>query len=68
MAPLQSKKRKSADSHALDVETTAGPSQATEGSKTPTGSPARKKMKITQDQKQALIDNLQLESKQYPNS
>lgn len=29
---------------------------------TPIGSPARKKMKITQSQKQALIDNLQLES------
>ncbi|KAJ9497246.1 hypothetical protein H2202_007403 [Exophiala xenobiotica] len=28
---------------------------------TPTGSPARKKMRITQSQKQALIDNLQLE-------
>jgi hypothetical protein len=30
---------------------------------TPTGSPARKKLKITQSQKQAIIDNLQLESK-----
>ncbi|KAL1964836.1 hypothetical protein VTN77DRAFT_6338 [Rasamsonia byssochlamydoides] len=30
-------------------------------SATPTGSPARKKLKITQSQKQALIDNLQLE-------
>lgn len=29
---------------------------------TPTGSPARKRMKITESQKQALIDNLQLES------
>ncbi|KAL1984408.1 hypothetical protein VTN96DRAFT_9187 [Rasamsonia emersonii] len=28
---------------------------------TPTGSPARKKLKITRSQKQALIDNLQLE-------
>ena len=28
---------------------------------TPTGSPARKKMKITESQKQALMDNLQLE-------
>ena len=28
---------------------------------TPTGSPARKKLKITESQKQALIDNLQLE-------
>ena len=31
---------------------------------TPTGSPARKKLRITQSQKQALIDNLQLESMQ----
>lgn len=31
---------------------------------TPTGSPT-KKMKITQPQKQALIDNLQLESKDH---
>lgn len=30
---------------------------------TPTGSPARKKLKISQSQKQALIDNLQLESR-----
>lgn len=29
---------------------------------TPTGTPARKKLRITQRQKQALIDNLQLES------
>ena len=28
---------------------------------TPTGSPARKKVKITESQKQALMDNLQLE-------
>lgn len=30
--------------------------------KTPSNSPARKKLKFTQHQKQALIDNLQLES------
>lgn len=30
---------------------------------TPAGSPPRKKLRITQSQKQALIDNLQLESK-----
>lgn len=30
---------------------------------TPTDSPARKKLKITQSQKQALLDNLQLESR-----
>lgn len=29
---------------------------------TPTEGPARKKLKLTQTQKQALIDNLQLES------
>ena len=32
------------------------------GMRTPTGSPSRKKMRITRNQKQALIDNLQLES------
>ncbi|KAK2743520.1 hypothetical protein FQN57_004817 [Myotisia sp. PD_48] len=32
-----------------------------DGFRTPTGSPSRKKLKITQRQKQALIDNLQLE-------
>lgn len=31
------------------------------GPSTPTGSPVPKKMKITQAQKQALMDNLQLE-------
>ncbi|OXV07993.1 hypothetical protein Egran_04244 [Elaphomyces granulatus] len=30
--------------------------------RTPTGTPARKRMRITQSQKQALVDNLQLES------
>jgi hypothetical protein len=32
-----------------------------EESRTPLGSPPKKRMKITQSQKQALIDNLQLE-------
>lgn len=32
---------------------------------TPTEGPARKKLKISQSQKQALIDNLQLESMHY---
>lgn len=32
------------------------------GSQTPLGSPPRKKTRITHSQKQALIDNLQLES------
>jgi hypothetical protein len=49
MAPAQTRKRKS---EAIETE-----AQHT----TPTGSPARKKTKITQSQKQALIDNLQLE-------
>lgn len=49
MAPTPTRKRKS---EALEVEVQHN---------TPTGSPARKKMKITQSQKQALIDNLQLE-------
>lgn len=34
-----------------------------DGVRTPTGSPSRKKMRITRKQKQALMDNLQLESK-----
>lgn len=34
----------------------------TDEAKTPTGSPPKKKMKITRSQKQALMDNLQLES------
>jgi hypothetical protein len=49
MAP-QSRKRKSEA-----MEETPRP-------QTPTGSPSRKKLKITQSEKQALIDNLQLES------
>lgn len=36
--------------------------QDPDGVRTPTGSPSRKKMRITRKQKQALIDNLQLES------
>jgi len=51
MTPQTARKRKS-------DEMEGGPS-------TPTGSPAPKKMKITQPQKQALIDNLQLESRGY---
>lgn len=43
-----SKKRKSPDRE--------GPAR------TPTGTPVRKRMRITQSQKQALVDNLQLES------
>ncbi len=53
MAPQQSRKRKSDTMEEVrDVPTAT----------TPTGSPARKRMKISQSQKQALIDNLQLES------
>ncbi|KAJ9615008.1 hypothetical protein H2200_001082 [Cladophialophora chaetospira] len=50
MAPANSRKRKS---DAMDEQLT--------GAVTPTSSPARKKMRITQQQKQALMDNLQLE-------
>jgi len=50
MAPTQTRKRKS-------DEMEDAPQAVT-----PTGSPARKKMRITESQKQALIDNLQLES------
>ena len=53
MAPANPRKRKSEQ-----MEEPASPVAAT----TPTGSP-RKKMRITQSQKQALMDNLQLESK-----
>lgn len=48
MSPITGK-RKSADDDAYDVTT-------------PTGSPPTKKLRITRNQKQALIDNLQLES------
>lgn len=57
MAQMQSRKRKST---VLDDE------DRDQQSSTPTGSPARKRTKITQAQKQALIDNLQLESKSSP--
>ena len=61
MAPANSRKRKSDEMEELGQE----PPRAV----TPTGSPARKKMRITQSQKQALMDNLQLESKNIsPNS
>lgn len=50
MAATESRKRKSLHfDH--DEQTT-----------TPTGSPVRKKLKLTRSQKQALINNLQLES------
>ena len=53
MPSAQSRKRKSAEA---DL-----PLDEAEVS-TPTGSPVRKRAKITRTQKQALIDNLQLES------
>lgn len=37
-----------------------------DGMQTPTDSPSRKKMRLTRKQKQALIDNLQLESTYAP--
>jgi hypothetical protein len=51
MAPSNPRKRKSDEME-----------EAVPAGTTPTGSPTRKKMKISQQQKQALIDNLQLES------
>jgi hypothetical protein len=70
MAPTRSKKRKSTESEgSLDVPSLpAAPAQAKElrdAVRTPTGrSPIKKgPMRITSRQKQALIDNLQLESK-----
>ena len=53
MAPANDRKRKSDVMEELAVRAV-----------TPTRSPARKKLKITQQQKQALMDNLQLESMQ----
>ncbi|KIW22598.1 uncharacterized protein PV07_10881 [Cladophialophora immunda] len=50
MAPAISRKRKSDE---ID--------ESAVGAVTPSGSPARKKLRITQQQKQALMDNLQLE-------
>lgn len=50
MAPGNARKRKSDEM------------EETPRAVTPTGSPVHKKMKITQTQKQALMDNLQLES------
>ncbi|KKY14458.1 hypothetical protein UCRPC4_g06716 [Phaeomoniella chlamydospora] len=52
--PPQTKKRKS--NEMADVEATVSNDVTT-----PTGSPAAKRLRITQAQKQALIDNLQLE-------
>ncbi|OAL35885.1 hypothetical protein AYO20_04791 [Fonsecaea nubica] len=52
MAPANSRKRKSDE---MDEGAGAG------GAVTPSGSPARKRLRITQQQKQALMDNLQLE-------
>ena len=51
--PPTSGKRKSSDDDAYD------------GIATPTGSPPTKKLRITRNQKQALMDNLQLESMSY---
>ena len=48
--PPTTGKRKSASDDAYD------------GITTPTGSPPTKKLRITRNQKQALMDNLQLES------
>ena len=70
MAPTRPRKRKSDDSNALDdhamlADFPAPPTTAVSNgspARTPTGSPLRKKLRITQTQKQVLIDNLQLES------
>jgi hypothetical protein len=51
MSASASRKRKSPEPDALNEAVT-----------TPSNSPARKKAKITENQKQTLIDNLQLES------
>lgn len=59
MAPFVSKKRKPDEA---DITPDEFPTTDNAVVTTPIGSPARKKMKITQTQKQALIDNLQLES------
>lgn len=67
MAPQRTRKQKSGDSAAADA-TTAGPSitfaaDTADGAATPQRSPSKQRPTITQAQKQALIDNLQLESK-----
>lgn len=54
MATTPSKKRKS-----METERDA---TSNDQITTPTNNPARKKLRLTQRQKQALIDNLQLES------
>src|SRR5450432_483645 len=69
MAPTRSKKRKSIESAtSVDVQTFPAPPQVVptktrSPTKTPNRSPIKKvRMGITVGQKQALIDNLQLES------
>ncbi len=61
MAPPNTRKRKSEAMEEPEAVVDLGQQ---DGNVTPTGSPgpARKKMRITQTQKQALMDNLQLES------
>jgi len=58
MAPILPKKRKSPEPNFNDHT-------QRDGHDVPLDSPPRKKPRITQSQKQALIDNLQLESMQF---
>ncbi|PGH14663.1 hypothetical protein AJ80_05844 [Polytolypa hystricis UAMH7299] len=51
-----SRKRKTPEPEAHNT-----PRHALADARTPTGSPAKKRLKVTQSQKQALMDNLQLE-------
>ena len=60
MAP-NARKRKSPEPDAYD-----GPAYQGDEAQTPLGSPPKKRLRITQNQKQALIDNLQLESMLFP--
>ena len=57
MPPSPATKRKSRETD-LDA---APRHDGKENARTPTGSPARKRLRITSKQKQVLIDNLQLE-------
>ena len=65
MAPLRTKKRKSSSSGNAIPNFPVPPQMVALKSpaRTPTASPAKKSLKITQGQKQALIDNLQLEGR-----
>jgi hypothetical protein len=69
MAPTRTKKQKSSDSSGYEagpenaIDQSAPAMQSQPRAATPELSPTKRPVIITQAQKQALIDNLQLESK-----